>query len=143
MICIILHFILCFHFVCNSSLCYPVPYQLKAAAILLQHVMRALSKQASAVVFGDTIVVSEKIYKWLYRSVQWTDAPSWKGMPDLPCSPTDLTVFSRYSHLMTFENKVSSIPKLNTVIHYFPSVHHSFLFPLLDLFFSSFIPIRI
>lgn len=30
------------------------------AAILLQHVMRALSKQALAVVFSDTIVVSEK-----------------------------------------------------------------------------------
>lgn len=30
------------------------------AAILLQHVMRTLSKQALAVVFSDTIVVSEK-----------------------------------------------------------------------------------
>lgn len=84
-----------------------------------------------------------KIYKWLYRLVQWTDAPeSWKGMPDF-LSPTDLTVFSHYSHLLTFENKLSSIPKTeHCFIHYFPSVHHSFLFPLLDLFFSSFIPIR-
>nr|XP_031536077.1 E3 UFM1-protein ligase 1 isoform X4 [Vicugna pacos] len=38
----------------------PSSLSVEDAAILLQHVMRALSKQASAVVFSDTIVVSEK-----------------------------------------------------------------------------------
>ncbi|XP_060023755.1 E3 UFM1-protein ligase 1 isoform X1 [Lagenorhynchus albirostris] len=38
----------------------PSSLSVEDAAILLQHVMRALSKQALAVVFSDTIVVSEK-----------------------------------------------------------------------------------
>nr|XP_031311916.1 E3 UFM1-protein ligase 1 isoform X3 [Camelus dromedarius] len=38
----------------------PSSLSVEDAAILLQHVMRSLSKQASAVVFSDTIVVSEK-----------------------------------------------------------------------------------
>lgn len=38
----------------------PSSLSVEDAAILLQHLLRALSKQTSAVVFSDTVVVSEK-----------------------------------------------------------------------------------
>lgn len=58
-ICMLLYlylFSLCF---CFQPL-LPSSLSVEDAAMLLQQVMRAFSKQASAVVFSDTVVVSEK-----------------------------------------------------------------------------------